>query len=276
MPKITIVGAGGYVFPLTLIRDILSFEALQESELSLYDPDASRVAITYDGARRLVETHGLGAKVEVPRDRKEALDGADFVICTFQVGGIEAYGYDVNVPRQFSVDQPVGDTLGPGGVFRGLRSVTALKEIAADIGQYCPGALLIQYANPMSINCWATSELGVKTVGLCHSVQHTSKMLAGELNIPYEEVTFDSVGVNHTAWFTTFRRGEEDLLPRIRQVMTERHLRVSTTGVGSDELYAGGSERVRTELMALTGYFHTESSHHASEYWSWFRKGQTL
>ncbi len=123
MPKITIVGAGGYVFPLTLIRDILTFEALQESELSLYDPDSSRVAMTYDGARRLVEAHGLGTKLEVTTHRREALDGADFVICTFQVGGIEAYGYDVNIPREFGVDQPVGDTLGPGGVFRGLRSV---------------------------------------------------------------------------------------------------------------------------------------------------------
>ncbi len=276
MPKITIVGAGGYVFPLTLVRDILTFEALQESELSLYDPDPARVAITYDGARRLVEAHGLGTKVEVPAGRKEALDGADFVICTFQVGGIEAYGYDVNIPREFGVDQPVGDTLRPGGVFRGLRSVTALKEVVADMKQYCPGALLIQYANPMSINCWATSELGVKTVGLCHSVQHTSKMLARELNVPYEEVTFDSAGVNHTAWFTTFRRGEEDLLPRIREVMTERHLQASAAGLASDELYAGGNERVRSELMALTGYFHTESSHHASEYWAWFRKNPDL
>jgi alpha-galactosidase len=277
MPKITIVGAGGYVFPLTLIRDILSFEALQECELSLYDPDPARVAITADGARRLVEVHGLGTKVEVPVTRREALDGADFVICTFQVGGIEAYGYDVNIPREFGVDQPVGDTLGPGGVFRGLRSVSALKEITADMRQLCPSALLIQYANPMSVNCWATSELGVKTVGLCHSVQHTSKMLAKELGVPYEEVTFDSAGVNHTAWFTTFRRGEEDLIPRIREVMTERHLRASTTGVlAADELYAGGNERVRSELMALTGYFHTESSHHASEYWAWFRKSPDL
>ncbi len=276
MPKITIVGAGGYVFPLTLIRDILTFEALQESELTLYDPDSGRVAMTYEGARRLVEAHGLGTKLEVPTGRREALDGADFVICTFQVGGIEAYGYDVNIPREFGVDQPVGDTLGPGGVFRGLRSVTALKEIAADMKLFCPSALLIQYANPMSINCWATSELGIKTVGLCHSVQHTSKMLARELNVPYEEVTFDSAGVNHTAWFTTFRRGDEDLVPRIRQVMTERHLQASTAGIASDELYAGGNERVRTELMALTGYFHTESSHHASEYWAWFRKNPDL
>ena len=198
--------------------------------------------MTYEGARRLVEAHGLGTKLEVPTDRREALDGADFVICTFQVGGIEAYGYDVNVPREFGVDQPVGDTPGPGGVFRGLRSVTALKEIATDMKLFCPSALLIQYANPMSINCWASSELGIKTVGLCHSVQHTSKMLARELNVPYEEVTFDSAGVNHTAWFTTFRRGDEDLVPRIRQVMTERHLQASAAGIASDELYAGGNE----------------------------------
>ncbi len=276
MPKITIIGAGGYVFPLTLIRDILSFEALQESVLSLYDPDPSRAAITHDGARRLVEAHGLGTKLEVPTERREALIGADFVICTFQVGGIEAYGHDVNIPREFGVDQPVGDTLGPGGVFRGLRSVAALQGIAADIKLLCPTALLIQYANPMSINCWATSELGVKTVGLCHSVQHTSKMLARELNVPYDEVNFDSAGVNHTAWFTTFRRGGEDLIPRIRQVMTERHLQAAAAGLASDELYAGGNERVRTELMALTGYFHTESSHHASEYWSWFRKNPDM
>jgi alpha-galactosidase len=276
MPKITIVGAGGYVFPLTLIRDILAFEALQESEICLYDIDQGRVAITAAGAQRLIDVHGLGATLTVPRDRREALSGADFVICTFQVGGIEAYSYDVNVPRQFGVDQPVGDTLGPGGVFRGLRSVAALKEIAIDIRALCPDALLIQYANPMSINCWASSCLGVKTVGLCHSVQHTSRMLAQEIEVPYAEVTFDSAGVNHTAWFTTFRRGSEDLLPRLREVMTRHHLGSRDVGLASDELYAGGNERVRTELMRLTGYFHTESSHHASEYWPWFRKDAEL
>ena len=276
MPQLTIVGAGGYVFPLTLIRDILAFEALQESEISLYDIDHDRVMITAAGAQRLIDAHGLGAKLAVPRDRRDALSGADFVICTFQVGGIEAYGYDVNIPREYGVDQPVGDTLGPGGVFRGLRSIGALKGIVADMRAVCPDALLIQYANPMSVNCWASSDLGVRTVGLCHSVQHTSRMLAQEMEVPYEEVTVDSAGVNHTAWFTTFRRGGEDLVPRIREVMTARHLGSSATGLASDELYAGGNERVRTELMRLTGYFHTESSHHASEYWPWFRKDAEL
>jgi alpha-galactosidase len=276
MAKITIVGAGGYVFPLTLIRDILAFESLQESVLCLYDPDAGRVALTAGGARRLIEVHGLGAKVEVPVGRREALDGADFVICTFQVGGIEAYAYDVGIPREYGIDQPVGDTLGPGGIFRGLRTIGALREIAVDMAELCPQALLIQYANPMSINCWATSALGIETVGLCHSVQHTSKMLAGELGVPYEEVSFDSAGINHTAWFTTFARDSEDLIGRLREVMTERHLHTASGGLGSDELYAGGSEAVRTELMRLTGYFHTESSHHASEYWPWFRKDKDL
>ena len=275
MPKITIVGAGGYVFPLTLIQDILAFEALQDSELCLYDPNAENVAITANGTRRLIDAHGLATKLDVPAQRRAALDGADFVICTFQVGGIEAYGYDVNIPRQYGIDQPVGDTLGPGGVFRGLRSIAALKELAADMLELCPQALLIQYANPMSINCWAASALGIKTVGLCHSVQGTSKMLAASSKVPYEEVTFDSAGLNHNAWFTTFRRARGSAT-RIREVMTARHLDAATAGLASNELHGGGNERVRTELMDLTGYFHTESSHHASEYWAWFRKNPEL
>jgi alpha-galactosidase len=280
MPKITIVGVGGYVFPLTLVRDILSFEALQDSVISLYDIDPGRAAITERGARGLVQAHHLGARVEVPADRREALSGADFVICTFQVGGIEAYKYDISIPREFGVDQTVGDTLGPGGIFRGLRSIAALREVTADMKEVCPGALLIQYANPMSVNCWAAETLGVPTAGLCHSIQHTSRLLAGELRVPYDEVTFDCAGVNHTAWFTTFRHGHEDLLGRIRAVMSERHGGRATAMLAGElsdvEIYQGRNERVRTELMNLTGYFHTESSHHASEYWAWFRKNPAL
>lgn len=280
MPKITIVGAGGYVFPLALVRDILSFAALQDSVICLYDIDPGRAAITEKGARGLVRAHRLGARIEVPAHRREALEGADFVICTFQVGGIEAYGYDVGIPREFGIDQTVGDTLGPGGIFRGLRSIAALRGITADMKAVCPGALLIQYANPMSVNCWATELLGVPTVGLCHSVQHTSRLLAGELQVPYDEVTFDCAGVNHTAWFTTFRHGREDLLGRIRTTMNERYGGLATAGpareLSEDEIYQGQHERVRTELMNLTGYFHTESSHHASEYWPWFRKTPAL
>ncbi len=280
MPKITIIGAGGYVFPLTLVRDILSFEALQDCVISLYDIDPDRAAITERGARGLVAAHGLGTRIEVPSGRRAALAGADFVICTFQVGGLEAYGYDVGIPREFGIDQTVGDTLGPGGIFRGLRSIAALRGITADMKEVCPGALLIQYANPMAVNCWATEAMGVPTVGLCHSIQHTSRLLARELQVPYDEVTFDCAGVNHTAWFTTFRHGREDLLGRIRETMSDRHggraTAVPDGALSDDDIYQGRNERVRTELMNLTGYFHSESSHHASEYWPWFRKNPAL
>src|SRR5204863_7599146 len=201
-----------------------------------------------------------------------ALAGADFVITVFQVGGLEAYAIDVEIPREYGVDQTVGDTLGPGGCFRGLRYVEALREVAETMLEICPDALLLNYANPMSVNCWATDLLGVRVVGLCHSVQGTSELLARELGVPYDEVTFDCAGVNHTAWFTTFRRGEEDLLPRSREVMRARHVEGTVPLLPrSDDPYES-IERVRTELMMLTGYFHTESSHHASEYWAWFRK----
>ena len=276
MPKIAIVGAGGYVFPLVLARDILGFPALQESELALFDIHLGRAERTNEGVQQLIDVHGLGATSYATDERKRALDGADFVICAFQVGGIDAYRFDVELPREYGVDQPVGDTLGPGGVFRGLRSVGALREICDDMKVLCPDALLIQYANPMSINCWATSSMGIDTVGLCHSVQHTSQMLARELDVPYDEITYDSAGVNHTAWFTTFRRGSEDLLPRIREVMVERHVDGFTPGEVDTDLIGGGGEKVRSAIMQLTGYFHTESSHHASEYWAWFRKNPEM
>jgi alpha-galactosidase len=161
-------------------------------------------------------------------------------------------------------------------VFRGLRSVEALREVAEAMLRICPDALLLNYANPMAINCWATDLLGAKIVGLCHSVQGTSELLARELGVPSDEVTFDCAGVNHTAWFTMFRRGDEDLIPRIREVIAARYLDGTLPLLPrSDDPYES-VERVRAELMRLTGYFHTESSHHASEYWAWFRKTPEL
>jgi len=271
-PRIVVIGAGGWVFPMELTRDILSFDALGDSTLALYDIDVQAAERTADAARRLIDLGARRVKVEVPGSLRSALRGADFVITVFQVGGIDAYALDIEIPREYGIDQTVGDTLGPGGVFRGLRTVEALREVAEAMREICPDALLLNYANPMSVNCWATDLLGVQVVGLCHSVQGTSELLARELGVPYDEVTFDCAGVNHTAWFTTFRRGEEDLIPRIREVMRARHVdRTEPLLPRSDDPYES-IERVRAELMMLTGYFHTESSHHASEYWAWFRK----
>lgn len=275
-PRIVIVGAGGWVFPLELTRDILSFPALGGSTLVLYDIDVPAAERSAVAARELIELGGLAARVEVPGDLRTALRGADVVITVFQVGGLDAYEFDIMIPREYGIDQTVGDTLGPGGVFRGLRTVEVLGEVAEAMLEICPDAWLLNYANPMSVNCWATELLGVQVVGLCHSVQGTSQQLAHELGVPCDEVTFRCAGVNHTAWFTSFRRGEEDLIPRIRDVMRARHVDETEPLLPrSDDPYES-VERVRTELMLLTGYFHTESSHHASEYWAWFRKTPEL
>jgi alpha-galactosidase len=207
------------------------------------------------------------------------------VIITFQVGGLDAYQHDLEIPRRYGLDQTVGDTLGPGGVFRFLRSVPAYDAIAADMRELCPDALLINYANPMAMACWYLSAKGLRVVGLCHSVQGTSRMLARALDVPYDEVAFTCAGINHQAWFLTFRRGDEDLYPRLRETMVARHLgrRAGADGLArdtgdhsgadrGDSDYEGGAERVRTAIMETFGYFHTESSHHASEYTPWFRK----
>ncbi len=270
------MGAGGWVFPAELARDILSFGSLAGGTLVLYDIDVPAAERTATAVRQLAGIAGRTVTVEVPATLRDALTRADFVVTVFQVGGVRAYAHDIEIPREYGIDQTVGDTLGPGGVFRGLRTIEALRVIAETMLDVCPGALLLNYTNPMSANVWATDLLGVRIIGLCHSVANTAELLARELGVPLGEVTFDSAGVNHTAWFTTFRRGEVDLIPAIREVMTARYV----TGTmpllpRSDDPYES-IERVRTELMQLTGYFHTESSHHASEYWAWFRRTPEL
>lgn len=288
MAKIAIIGAGGYVFPLRLIGDLLSFPALRGSTLALMDIDPGRLERTARAARDLVTHHGLPARVESATDQHAALDGADDVIVTFQVGGLDAYRLDVEIPRKYGLDQTVGDTLGPGGVFRFLRSTPAFAAIAADMRARCPKALLINYANPMAMSCWYLDRLGIATVGLCHSVQGTSRMLARHLDVPYAEVNYLCAGINHQAWFLRFERDGKDVYPRLREVMRADHLpRRETASLATDHgdhsdagrgasVYEGGQERVRTEIMDAFGYFHTESSHHASEYLPYFRKNPAM
>jgi alpha-galactosidase len=289
MTNIAIIGAGGWVFPLRLIGDLLSFPELQNSQIRLMDIDATRLERTYQAARELVAHHGLPAQISQTLCRREALAGADFVIITFQVGGLEAYQIDKEIPARYGIDQTVGDTLGPGGVMRFLRSAPEYLKIAQDMLELCPKALLINYANPMAMATWYLSSLGVQTVGLCHSVQNTIRMLARALDIPFEEVYFRSAGINHQAWLLEYTRRQpdgtlEDLYPRLRQQMVRDHLEGRLSGwsladSGDHTLeaegftdYEGGQETVRTSLMHAFGYFHTESSHHASEYLPYFRK----
>jgi alpha-galactosidase len=271
-PKIAIIGAGAYIFPLRMVTDILSFPALRESHFCLMDIDAERLARTEKGTRQLVELAEAPSTVSTTLDRREAVDGADFVIITWQVGGIEAYGLDVEIPREYGLDQPIGDTLGPGGVFRGLRTIEALKDLCPDMAELCPRAVVLNYANPMAINTWATCELGVPNLGLCHSVQGTARMLAAHLDVPIKEVNYRAAGINHQAWYIQFEHEGRDLLPAIRERMMARHLPDGQDKEETERLPYAGKERVRTEIMRLAGHFHSESSHHASEYTPWFRK----
>lgn len=287
MTKIAIIGAGGFVFPLRLMGDLLSFAELQNAEYALMDINVTSLARTAQAARELVAHYGLEATILETTVRREALRDADYIIVTFQVGGLEAYKQDVEIPRRYGLDQCVGDTLGPGGVFRFLRSAPVYYDIAQDMKALCPHAILLNYANPMAMNCLYLSRLGIKAVGLCHSVQGTTRMLAHAVGAPYEEVTYQVAGINHQAWILDFRRDKEDLYPRLRDVMSRTHLAsahpgdlTADNGDHSDvrrvSTYEGGQERVRTEIMDAFGYFHTESSHHASEYLPYFRKDKSL
>jgi alpha-galactosidase len=263
MPKITLIGAGSLVFTRNLCNDILSTPCLQESEISLMDIDTTRLEESRQIVQKIADERNLAARITASTDRVQSVRGADYVITTFQQGGLEAYAQDIEIPKRYGVEQCVGDTLGPGGVFRALRTIPVLIGLCHELDRYAPSALLLNYVNPMAANCWAVDvATGRPHVGLCHSVQGTSEMLAKWLGIPYEQVNFRCGGINHQAFFLEFRRGTEDLYPRLRQVI-ER-----------EEIY--GAEPVRIELMKHFGYFVTESSGHASEYVPYFRKNAQM
>ncbi|MDP9314918.1 MAG: alpha-glucosidase/alpha-galactosidase [Chloroflexota bacterium] len=263
MAKIAFIGAGSVVFTRNLCSDILLTPALQNSTISLMDIDPLRLRQARDLVQALIDGRGLHARVEATTDRREAIRDANYVITTFQEGGLDAYALDIEIPQKYGVEQCVGDTLGPGGVFRALRTIPVLLELGREMDELAPHALLLNYVNPMAANCWAYDRAtGRPHVGLCHSVQGTSEMLAEWIDVPYGEVVYHCAGINHQAFFLTFRRGEEDLYPRIRQA-TE-----------TPEIY--GQEPVRIELMRHFGYFVTESSGHASEYVPYFRKTEQM
>jgi len=265
MPKITLIGAGSVVFTRNLCSDILLTPALQDSAITLMDIDPERLAQAKALVEAIVERRKLKAKVETTTDQRKAVQNADYVVTTFQQGGLEAYALDIEIPLKYGVGQCVGDTLGPGGVFRALRTIPVLIELCHNMNEMAkPGALLLNYVNPMAANCWAVAKAtGRPHVGLCHSVQGTSEMLAGWIDVPYEEVNFICAGINHQAFFLQFRRGDADLYPLLWEAIRK------------DEIY--GQEPVRIELMKHFGYFVTESSGHASEYVPYFRKsGQMI
>ena len=260
--RIVFIGAGSVVFTRNLTRDILTFPELADCEIVLMDIDGERLARADRLLRRMVDTAGAPTRVTSTTDRRQALSRADYVVVTIHVGGTDQWEADIRVPAGFGVSQCVGDTLGPGGIFRGLRHLAVFDGLVKDMNDLCPGALVLQYSNPMAILTWRLALAGIRVVGLCHSVQGTARLLAEYCRVPEHELNYWVAGINHQAWFLTLEHHGTDLYPRLRRLLDD-----------SDAL---SLEPVRLELMRRFGYFVTESSGHASEYLPYFRKRPDL
>ena len=267
--KLAFIGAGSTIFMKNIVGDMLHFEALRDARIALMDIDPQRLEESRMVAEKMIATMGTGARVEATTDRARALDGADFVVTAFQIGGYRpSTVIDFDIPRQYGLRQTIADTLGVGGIMRGLRTVPHLWAVAEDMARLCPGATLLQYVNPMAINTMALAERfpRLRQAGLCHSVQNTVEELAHDLDLPADEIRYRVAGVNHVAFFLRLEHAGRDLYPRLRDGY--RAGRLPKTPVQRPHC----TNRVRYEVMEHLGYFCTESSEHLAEYVPWFIK----
>jgi len=260
MAKIAFLGAGSTVFARTLLRDIFSFPELREATIALMDIDPERLRDTERVAHRVAEQAGAHARIEATTDRRRALDGANYVLTMFQIGGYRpATVVDFEIPKKYGLRQTIGDTLGIGGIMRALRTIPVMLDVAHEMEALCPEAWLLNYVNPMAMLVWAVSRGSrIRTVGLCHSVQGTAAYLAGLLGIPADEVSYVCAGINHLAFYLRFEHQGRDLYPELRRLLAE--------GKVPDH------DRVRFDVFRRFGYFVTESSEHFAEYVPWYIK----
>ncbi len=266
MTKIVIIGAGSQ-FGGKLSRDILALPELRNAHIVLCDIDEGRLRAVTGYVRRIIDGHHLPARVSSTTDRREALPGAHFVVTSISVGGAAYAGFPANVeveiPRKYGVEQSVADTIGVGGVFRFLRTAPVQLAVCRDMEELCPGALLLNYTNPMAMLTWLHSAgSAIANVGLCHSVQNTISELARYLNVPASEVNYQCAGINHQAWYLRLRQNEDDLYPRLRALLCDPETVAKDT--------------VRFEMFRHFGYFVTESTVHCSEYHPYFRRTPAL
>ena len=263
MPYITILGAGSTVFARQLMTDILQIEGLDEGCFALVDIDATRLDLACHVAERLIAQSGKRWTVRAATERRDLLAGSDFIVNAIEVAGLANVRHDFDIPMKYGINQCIGDTIGPGGIFKALRTGPAWLDILHDAERLCPQAWVLNYTNPMSILTFAAlAGTGMRTVGLCHSVQHTSKQLAEYLEVPYNELQWRCAGINHNSWFTELQYQGQDMYPRLRE-----RARIP-------EVYE--RDPVRFEVMRYFGAFVTESSGHFSEYVPYFRKRADL
>ena len=256
-PTIVIIGAGSVEFTRELLGDILSFPELGAVRVVLHDIDVERLETAEAIARATARAAGAQPEVVATTDRRRALDGADYVINVIQVGMHEATVRDFEIPAKYGLNQTIADTIGIGGIFRGLRTFPVLAGIARDMEQVCPDAWLLNYTNPMAMNVTYLHHVApkLKVLGLCHSVYWTMVGLCELIDVPYDEVSYWSAGVNHQAWVLRWERGGQNLYPLLDQrIAADPELR----------------RRVRVDMYRRLGYYPTETSEHSSEYVPWY------
>jgi len=260
LTRIVFIGAGSVEFTRNLLGDILTFPELAGATIVLHDINPERLETAEAMARWTNDAVGAHATIEASLDRRAALAGADFAINTIEVGGIDATRLDFDIPERYGLRQTIGDTLGVGAVFRALRTIPVLLSIGHDMAELCPDAWLLNYTNPMAMNCWAyfAGSPHKRIVGLCHSIQNTSRQLAEYVGVPFDEVTFLGAGVNHMAWVLRLERGGRDLYP-----LLDAAIAADPDGLG---------RHVRVQVYRAFGYFPTESSEHFAEYVPWFMR----
>lgn len=263
MARITFIGAGSLLFTRNLVRDILTFPNLRDSTLVVMDIDKERLEFAKNAVQSIIDKGNYPAKVEATMDRKEALKDANAVLCTILAGGIHVFRHDIEIPKKYGVDINIGDTRGPAGVFRALRTIPVMLDICRDMEKYCPDAILLNYTNPMAMLCRAMQKKShIKVTGLCHSVQGTAEHLAKWINTSMDHITYVCAGINHQAWFIEYKKDGKDANPLIRKVLEKKEIYIQ--------------EIVRNEMFLHLGYYVTESSGHNSEYNWWFRKRPDL
>ncbi len=262
--SIAFIGAGSVVFTRNLLTDILSLPGLHGATIALHDIDPERLQTAGMMARWTSEQLGASAVVEEHPDRRAALEGTDFVINMVQVGMHEATLLDFEIPKKYGLKQTIADSMGVGGIFRGLRTIPFVLDLAAEMRQLCPDAFLLNYTNPMGILMEAlyTASPETKSVGLCHSVPYTAREIASYIGVDHDSLLYECAGINHIAWMTRLEVEGEDAYPLLFAAM------------GDPKVYA--RDKVRFELMRRFGYFVTESSEHNAEYTPYFLKDRAL
>lgn len=265
MPKkFAFIGAGSLGFTRGLAKDILTFPPFRDATIALMDVDAQRLAWVKKAVEKIVAAGKYPARVETTMDRREALKGADGVLCTILAGDVDVWQHDILIPKRYGVDINVGDTRGPSGIFRALRTIPIMLDICKDIRRYCPRAIFLNYTNPMAMLCRAMQEKfpDLAISGLCHSVQGTAHELAGRIGAPMQEITYLCAGINHQAWFLKYEWKGKDAYPLVRAAIKKRKIYLQDV--------------VRNEMFKYLDYYVSESSGHNSEYVAWFRKRPDL